>query len=156
VNSSRLESVTANSLLDVVAVLSSRLSPAFIGGALLTTTGSSATSHHLRRILELPLGSCVTRFSRFASGRADAAEIMPCFPSYCAGSLSEDYVSNHLLQLFLYRASRLVARSLLQPAESSSLSLRSPQLPIASFRPERWPLTPLRVGFSSPETGRGR
>ena len=28
--------------------------------------------------------------------------------------------------------------------------------PIASFRPQRWPLTPLRVGFSSPETGRGR
>ena len=33
--------------------------------------------------------------------------------------------NNHLLQLFLYRASRLFARSLLQPAESSSLTLSS-------------------------------
>jgi hypothetical protein len=102
VNPSRLDSVTANSLLDVVAVLSSRLSPAFVGSDLLTTTGSSATSHYIRRILELPLGSCVTRFSRFAFGRADAAEIMPGFPSYCAGSLLVDHVSKHLLQLFLY------------------------------------------------------
>ncbi len=104
------------------------------------------------------IDSCgvVTSFSRFAYGWADAAWMMPGFPSYCAGSLLVDHVSNHLLQLFLYRASRLFARSLLQPAESSLLTLRSLQLPITSFRPQRWPLTPLRVGFSSQETGRGR
>ena len=73
------------------------------------------------------IDSCgvVTSFSRFAYGRANAAWMMPGFPSYCAGSLSVDYVSNHLLQLFLYRASRLFARSLPQPAESSLLTLRS-------------------------------
>lgn len=102
VNPPRLDSVTAYSLLDVVAVFSSRLSPAFVSSDLLTTTGSSATSHYIGKILELPLGSCVTRFSRFAFGWADAAEIMPGFPSYCAGSLLVDHVSNHLLQLFLY------------------------------------------------------
>ena len=101
-NPSRLDSVTADSLLDVVTVLSSRLSPAFVGSDLLTTTGSSATSHYLRKILELPLGSYVTRFSRFAFGGADAAEIMPGFPSYRGGSLLVDHVSKHLLQLFLY------------------------------------------------------
>jgi len=116
--------VTTDSLLDVVAVFSSRLSPAFTGSDLLTTTGSSATSHHIGHCL---IDSCnvVTSFSRFAYGRANAAWMMPGFPSYCAGSLLVDHVSNHLLQLFLYRASRLFARSLLQPAESSSLTLRS-------------------------------
>lgn len=69
--------------------------------------------------------SVITSFSRFAYGRANAAWMMPGFPSYCAGPLSVDYVSSHLLQLFLYRASRLFARSLLQSAESSSLTLRS-------------------------------
>ena len=120
----RLDSVTADSLLDVVAVLSSRLSPAFAGSDLLTTTGSSATSHHLGHCL---IDSCnaVSSFSRFAFGRTNAAWMMPGFPSYCASSLSVDHVSSHLLQLFLYRASRLFARSLLQPAESSSLTLRS-------------------------------
>ena len=152
-NPSRLDSVTPDSLLDVVAVLSSRLSPAFAGSDLLATTGSSATSHYVRKSLELPLGSCVTRFSRFAFGRANAAEIMPGFPSYCAGSLPMDDVSSHSLQLFLYGASYLFAYLPLQLAESSSLSLRSHWLPIASFRPQRWPLTPLRVGFSSPRTG---
>ena len=73
------------------------------------------------------IDSCdvVTRFSRFAYGGANAAWMMPGFPSYCAGSLLVDHVSNHLLQLFLYRALRLFARSLLQPAESSLLTLRS-------------------------------
>ena len=123
-NSSRLDSVTTESLLDVVAVFSSRLSPAFAGSDLFTTTGSSATSHHLGHCL---IDSCgvITSSSRFAYGGANAAWMMPGFPSYCAGSLSVDHVSNHLLQLFLYRASRLFARSLLQTAESSSLTLRS-------------------------------
>lgn len=101
-NPPRLDSVTADSLPGVVAVLSSRLSPAFTGSDLFTITGSSATSHYIGKHLELPLSSCVTRFSRFAFGGADAAEIMPGFPSYCAGSLLVDHVSKHLLQLFLY------------------------------------------------------
>lgn len=45
-------SVTADFLLDVVAVLSSRLSPAFAGSNLFTTTGSSVTSHHVSTRLD--------------------------------------------------------------------------------------------------------
>lgn len=117
-------SVTADSLLDVVAVLSSRLSPAFAGSDLFTTMGSSDTSHHVGHLLIYSWDD-VSSFSRFAYGRAHAAWMMPGFPSYCAGSLSVVHVSKHLLQLFLYRASRLFARSPLRPAESSSLTLRS-------------------------------
>lgn len=88
-NPSKLDSVTADSLLDVVAVFFSRLSPAFAGSNLLTTTGSSATSHHVSALLGYSY-SVVTSFSRFAYGRANAAWMMPGFPSYCAGSLSVD------------------------------------------------------------------
>jgi hypothetical protein len=120
-----------DSLLDVVAVLSS---------ALASSEGhchqlSTAATYSLLRVLPPPHttfrdglnDSCCpdSSFSRFAYGGANAAGMMPGFPSYCAGSLSVDHVSNHLLQLFLYRASRLFARSLLQPAESSLLTLRS-------------------------------
>ena len=72
----------------VIAVLSSTRLPGFIGRDFFTTTGSSATSHHFGHALELPLTAGLTRISRFAFGRANAARMMPGFPSYCADSLS--------------------------------------------------------------------
>jgi hypothetical protein len=71
----------------VIAVFSSTRLPGFIGRDFFTTTGSSATSHHVGRTLELPLAAGLTRISRFAYGGANAARMMPGFPSYCAGSL---------------------------------------------------------------------
>lgn len=64
--------VTSVALPNVVTVLSSRQLPAFFGRDLLTTTGSSATSHHLGDFLGRPLKS-LYHFSRFAFGRANAA-----------------------------------------------------------------------------------
>ncbi len=115
VNPSRLDSITADSLLDVVAVLSARLSPAFVGSDLFTTTGSTAASHHIRR---RSIDSCcdVTSFSRFAYGRANAAWMVSGFPSYCAGSLLVDHVSNLLVAVV--SVSSFAPSCMLTPAAS--------------------------------------
>jgi len=70
----------------VVAVLSSTRLPGFTGRDFFTTTGSSATSHHFGEFLSFLLKP-PTRISRFAFGGANAARMVPGFPSYCAGSL---------------------------------------------------------------------
>ena len=68
---------------DVIAVFSSTRLPGFSGRNLLTTTGSSATSHHVNHFL-----SCLLKraYRSHRPLRGDC-RMMPGFPSYCTGSL---------------------------------------------------------------------
>jgi hypothetical protein len=68
---------------DVIAVFSSTRLPGFSGHDLLTTTGSSATSHHVGHLL-----SCLLKRA-YRSHRPQRVDgrMMPEFPSYCTGSL---------------------------------------------------------------------
>ena len=108
----------------VVAVLSSRLLPAFNGSDLFTTTGSSATSHHLGQFLTQVLNShyqlLTLRLWEDLRGLGDAR-----LPQLLCWLPVDDYVLKHLLQLFMYWASQHFACLPPQPAESGLLTLRS-------------------------------
>ncbi|MGE4403684.1 MAG: hypothetical protein AB7F61_18690 [Desulfobulbus sp.] len=65
----------------VVPVFSSSRLPAFIGRNFLTTTESSATSHHIAEALGLPLRPPLPTADRRQAGTIRG------FPSYCTGSL---------------------------------------------------------------------
>ena len=99
-------------MLIVGLVLPSTPLLAFIGLALLTTTGSSATSHSQH--------SWITPWTIRPTIWLDP---MPGFPSYCTGSLLEIPPSNTKTGLTEYRASRYFARLPTCLAESGSLSL---------------------------------
>jgi hypothetical protein len=73
-----------------------------------------------------------------------------------------DCFLKHGLSLFMNRASRYFARS---PQQAAATNLQSvpgfaramlQQFSMASFRPRRWPATPVPFEFSSPRTGRGQ
>ena len=104
---------------DVIAVFSSTRLPGFSGHDLLTTTGSSATSHRVSSFLSCLLKSPTDPIR--LGGLPDNARL----PQLLYWLPVDDYVLNHLLPSFMYRTSRLFAHSSRQPAESGSLTLRS-------------------------------
>ncbi len=93
---SKLSYLAERVLPHVVAVLSSRLLPAFIGSDLFTTTGSSATSHHfglfLTQILNSHYQLLTLRLWEDSRGLDDAR-----LPQLLCRLPVDDYVLKHLL-----------------------------------------------------------
>ena len=104
----------------VVAVFSSTRLPGFSGRDFHTTTGSSATSHRVSSFL-----SCLLKSPTDPIGVERRLPDDARLPQLLCWLPVDDYVLNHLLSLFMYRASCLLAHSPRQPAESGSLALRS-------------------------------
>ena len=131
---------------DVTTVLSSRLLPAFTGRGLLTTTGSSATSHRVNRSLSRPLNR---RFrSLQATGRCQASPVTvlfsferaPCWRLHPQPRPVLVHESGIALFCTLTPTGRRIRFAFAM----------NHQLSMASFRPRRWPATPLPFELSSP------
>ena len=96
----------ANTRPDVIAVFSSTRLPGFSGCDFLTTTGSSATSHRVGSFL-----SCLLKLPTDPIGVSRRLPDDARLPQLLCWLPVNDYVLNHLLSLFMYRASCLFAHS---------------------------------------------
>ncbi len=127
----------------IVPVLSSTLLPGFAGQNFITTTGASATSHQQK-----PWVSPCAPASRDQGLRIRCQASPVTAPAPCKVSHPQSlYVADRVPGFALF--------CMLAPTHSRIrfVCAMYTLLPMASFRPHRWPVAPLPFGLSSPRSG---